>query len=282
MKAIRVLVGISLLALAAPVSDARAGEAQPGESLPDTAGRQARPDSLPGTPGLPKALEGQAEYDPARDLIGQKSFVGGRGRSFVIIDPANPQNLKGYVKFATGSKALADLVAEYTGLHTEVPRNEASRVNDLMEVPVVESGQEVRILERGMEAHIIEGGGGANQAGIQSMVEYLMRGGFVLGGLSSEIEHGLQKYGRLTPEVDFHSERLPHDHPIYHAFFDLTSELSPANRGPLRGDFQTTGYFIGGRLVSVTEMPGGERGTVNAVVFALTQEGGIARRSVRK
>lgn len=51
--------------------------------------------------------------------------------------------------------------------------------------------------------------------------------------------------------------------------------------GRSRRDLGATGYYVGDRLVAVSGMPGDWRGRINLLVFALTQEGFLARQYVR-
>ena len=52
-----------------------------------------------------------------------------------------------------------------------------------------------------------------------NLAQYLMSGGFTFNGI---YEQALEKYGGLIRGKDFWSERLPEDHPVYTAFFDMS------------------------------------------------------------
>lgn len=94
---------------------------------------------------------------------------------------------------------------EFTGIQAKVVGSIGYSDRRLLELPVIGDADP------------------GNEAEIQQVVEYLQHGGFVLGELSPDVEHGLQKYGRLHPTVDFRSEVLLPDHPVFRAYFDLTT-----------------------------------------------------------
>ena len=140
----------------------------------------------------------------------------------VIQDAGDKQAIKGFVKMAQvmSSRALAggtsgygtvtlridtvdrlrDVLNEYTGLKAEFLGMITFDDPRLMEVPV--------ILPQGAP----------NEAEMELLANYLLAGGFVLGGI---YEEALEKYGGLVRGKDFWSERLPETHPVYTAFFDL-------------------------------------------------------------
>lgn len=221
---------------------------QPGGGIPATGYPQRDSLATSEAPGI-SPVESM-EYDPAVEIPDPSSYIGGGGQSFVIIDLSQPKDLRGYLRCG---KWLADLMGKYTGLTID-----ENMKTDLMNLP------------------IIGGTGAADHATRQRIVDYLTHGGFALGGVDLDMEHALRQNN-----IDFHWEVLAADHPIFHCYFDLVAEplFKHGAFGP--ESFRTRGFFIGNRLVSVVDMPGGEKGTVNAVVFALIQPGGIARRYVQ-
>jgi len=223
------------------------------------------------------------QYDPNRDLLDAKSFEGGKGESFVIVDPSDPQKLKGFVSFSvvyseeaqergmasqwTAAKrceGLAKLLNTHTVLRAAVGEPIGFGDSRLLQVPIISLGGVATAP--------------ANRTEMRSLVEYIMNGGFILGGLTSEIEHGLQKYAGVVRNIDLRVEDLPLEHPIFRSFFNLIEDSSPGHRGQGGGDIRVTGYFIEDRLVSVGSMPGSWRGRINVVAFALTQKDGIAKQ----
>lgn len=246
--------GSFLLLLTALLSCAGTHRAETGSFIANPAPVHAPPDTAARltTPQPGQLLpDGQ---DLALDLLDASSFSGG-GHSVVIVDPANRQNLKGCVRLP--GNTLADLVSQYTGLQVATGGH-----IDPMDLPIGGAGL------------------GTSQVVIQDLVEYLRHGGFLLGvgEPPPNVRQAMLKYAGLVAGIDYHSELLSPDHPIFHAYFDLPFE-SPGPNGEL---IRAKGFFLGERLVGVSEMPGGEWGIINAVVFALTQPGGIARRYMRR
>ena len=241
------------------------------------------------------------KIDMALEMLDVNSMDTGRYRAMVIQDAGDKQAIKGFVKMAQvmSSRALAggtsgygtvtlnidtvdrlrDVLNEYTGLKAECLGMITFDDPRLMEVPV--------ILPQGAP----------NETEMEHLAEYLLAGGFVLGGI---YEEALEKYGGLVRGKDFWSERLPETHPVYTAFFDLkggmpfgySPSLSQGKSGVRPWNF-VRGYFVKGRLAGVTPGDGGwgwqtdTRGgdstrqlqlAVNIIIFALTQEGSITQR----
>ena len=241
------------------------------------------------------------KIDMALEMLDVNSMDTGRYRAMVIQDAGDKQAIKGFVKMAQvmSSRALAggtsgygtvtlnidtvdrlrDVLNEYTGLKAEFLGMITFDDPRLMEVPV--------ILPQGAP----------NETEMEHLAEYLLAGGFVLGGI---YEEALEKYGGLIRGKDFWSERLPETHPVYTAFFDLKGGM-PFGYSPSMGQGKAgvkpwnyvRGYFVKGRLAGVTPGDGGwgwqndTRGgdstrqlqlAVNIIIFALTQEGSITQR----
>ena len=149
-----------------------------------------------------------------------------------------------------------------------------------------------------MEIPIILPQGSPNETEMANYAQYLISGGFTFSGLHGE---ALEKYGGLVRGKDFWSERLPEDHPIYTAFFDLSGGM-PFGYSPSLGQGKAgvrtwnylTGHYIKGRLASATAGDTGGWGwhndtrggdstrqlqlAVNIIIYALTQEGSITQR----
>ena len=135
------------------------------------------------------------------------------------------------------------------------------------------------------------------------MVRYLLDGGFILDiDMGFDIyREGLEKYDELVWGRDAWVERLPDDHPIFTAFFDIRGGMPfgfpPSGSGQGKAGIipwnYLNGHFVKGRMVGVTPGNGGWGWTnrnnhnslnrqlqlaVNIVVYALTQEGSITQR----
>ena len=231
----------------------------------------------------------------ALEMLDVNSMDTGRYRAMVIQDATDKQAIKGFVKMALVMSAraragggsnvrtidrLRDVLNEYTGLKAEFLGFITYDDPRLMEVPI--------ILPQG----------GANEAEMENLARYLLAGGFVFGGIWGE---ALEKYGGLVQGKDFWSERLPEDHPVYTAFFDLSggmpfgyndSSLAQGKLGVRPWNY-LNGHFIKGRMAGITPGDGGWgwmndtfggdstrqlQLAVNIIIYALTQEGSITQR----
>ncbi|MCY3760296.1 MAG: DUF4159 domain-containing protein [Gemmatimonadetes bacterium] len=225
------------------------------------------------------------KIDLGLEMMDVNSMDTGRYRAMVIQDPEDPQALKGFVKFASVTSARSidfgsgggfgqgfidrtrDALNQFTGLQSEYVGLITFDDERLLEVPIIFRANP------------------GNESEKERMVEYLLAGGFVCGGVGDNWE-GLEKYGGLVRGKDFWSERLPDDHPIYSAFFDLERGGPPSRGGTASGKAgtiswaTTRGYFIKGRLAGITFDRVGwtEYLIVNVIVYALTQEGSMTQR----
>ena len=234
--------------------------------------------------------------DMALEMLDVNSMDTGRYSAMVIQDATDKQAIKGFVKMAqvmsasalAGSSALnvatidrlRDVLNEYTGLKAEFLGLITYDDPRLMEVPI--------ILPQGAP----------NEAEMENLAHYLIAGGFTFGGLWGE---ALEKYGGLVQGQDFWTERLPEDHPVYTAFFDLSggmpfgyngSSLAQGKLGVRPWNY-LNGHFVKGRMAGITPGDGGWgwmndvfggdstrqlQLAVNIIIYALTQEGSITQR----
>ena len=235
------------------------------------------------------------KIDMGLEMLDVNNMDTGRYRAIIVQDATDKQAIKGFVKLAqvVSSRALAgnaglnvktidrlrDVVNEYTGLKAEFLGFVTFDDPRLMEVPIILPY------------------GSPNETEMANLAQYLMSGGFTFSGI---YEQALEKYGGLVRGKDFWSERLPEDHPVYTSFFDLSGGM-PFGYSPSLGQGKAgvrpwnylRGYYIKGRLASVTPGDGGwgwendGRGgdstrqlqlAVNIIIYALTQEGSITQR----
>ena len=234
------------------------------------------------------------KIDMALEMLDVNNMDTGRYRAIIVQDATDKQAIKGFVKFAqvVSSRALAgnaglnvqtidrlrDVVNEYTGLKAEFLGRVSFDDPRLMEVPIILPY------------------GSPNETEMANLAQYLMSGGFTFSGIYGE---ALEKYGGLVRGKDFWSERLPEDHPVYTAFFDISGGMpfgypsSTGGKSSVRPWNYLRGHYIKGRLASVTpgdggwgwenEISGGDSTrqlqlAVNIIIYALTQEGSITQR----
>ena len=235
------------------------------------------------------------KIDMALEMLDVNNMDTGRYRAIIVQDATDKQAIKGFVKLAqvVSSRALAgnsglnvktidrlrDVVNEYTGLKAEFLGFVSFDDPRLMEIPIILPY------------------GSPNETEMVNLAQYLMSGGFTFNGI---YEQALEKYGGLIRGKDFWSERLPEDHPVYTAFFDISGGM-PFGYPPSMGQGKAgvrpwnylRGHYIKGRLASVTPGDGGWgwqndlysgdstrqlQLAVNIIIYALTQEGSITQR----
>ena len=245
------------------------------------------------------------KIDMGLEMLDINNMDTGRYRAIIVQDATDKQAIKGFVKMAQvmSSRALAggtsgygtveikvktidrirDVLNEYTGLKAEFLGLITFDDPRLLEVPV-----------------IVEPRGAPSETEMANLAHYLMSGGFIFVHINGKYTEALEKYGGLIRGKDFWSERLPEDHPVYTAFFDLNGGM-PFGYSPSLGQGKAgvktwnylRGYYIQGRLASVMPGDGGwgwendQRGgdstrqlqlAVNIIIYALTQEGSITQR----
>ena len=231
---------------------------------------------------MSQAVQGTREpankIDMGLEMLDIRSMDTGRYRAMVVQDPGNPQAIKGFVKIARVSSELkhqgthAELwqandswgyalfiaaLKRYTDLNAEFVGHMSLADERLLETPIILPQGSLRWTEQELE----------------HWARYVMAGGFVFGDVPTE---ALVKYGGLVEGKDFFRERFPDDHPIFTCFFELRDE-------------RAHGLWLGDRLVSpgitANEMGYGggmhvprQQHWVNAVIYALTQEGSMTQR----
>lgn len=284
----------------------------PTNLTPDgSPGGQAEQPKL-GMPGVgPVARAAEQRIDLSLEMIDINSMDTGRYRAMVVQDGRDRQQIKGFIKVASvvpvhiknspqvatgmggaGEQKMLQLLCEalnsYTGLQADFVGDFTYDDTRILEVPIV-----CRPLDpqNSTDRNIMP-----NEAEVQNMASYLLAGGFFLGAMPPQLLQGLEKYAGLVRGRDFWEARLPDDHPIYTAFFDILGGV-PSGNYPGRntkwdGPYALIGQFLKGRLISVYAPQGfgwdnyrhfGDttrqmQMAVNIVVYALTQEGSMTQR----
>ena len=243
------------------------------------------------------------KIDMGLEMLDVDAMDTGRYRAVVVQDPNDKQALKGFIKLARVVSAsyvaetqtnvvdgglnnqeidiLRDMLNEWTGLQADFAGSLTFDDDRLLEVPIIIPQ------------------GAPNEGEMENLARYLLAGGFVMAeefdfdGIWTE---ALEKYGGLVKGRDFYTERLPEDHPVFSAYFDLRGGVA---QGATRFDDPyywnvVKGLYVKGRLVALPRANSGIGGylgfasdrdstrilqfAVNTVVYALTQEGSMTQR----
>ncbi len=230
-----------------------------------------------------------AGYIPAQSYKGQN-------KAEIIIDPSNKQNISGFANICytytdrtsktldvrRGLINLREAMLKWTKIDTRLDKPLPISSPNIMQMPFIyiafDSGLDLTEPEK------------------KNVNEYLINGGFMVienvnptleinvsDSMFKKVFQGvMEKGGRFAP--------IFNDHPIYSSFFDFTD-------GPPRGDETNMvevrsleGLFIGNRLAALysnkryvnkwiqeTNNDPQLKMGVNMLVFALKQQGGIAK-----
>jgi len=209
---------------------------------PLDAERQLGADHLFGERAIGITRQSENKIDLALEMLDVNSLDTGQHQAVVIQDPDNQQSLKGFIKLPfvvprdeldmeriellyKRIEALADGINEYTNLRTEVSGPISFDDERIFKFPLL-----IGHIYSGLSLNEIEQ---ANQ------FQYLIQGGFIIGGIGDVEESFYQVLmnGGLMEGQDFWSEVLLEDHPIYSAFIEKVSIsprpfLKPTNPNP--------------------------------------------------
>ncbi|MFP6646705.1 MAG: DUF4159 domain-containing protein [Candidatus Latescibacterota bacterium] len=241
--------------------------------------------------------------DMALEMLDVNAMDTGRYRAVVVQDANDKQALKGFVRLARVASASYVATTETNvvdgGLNTQEIDILRDWINEWTGLSADFAGSLTFDDPRLLEVPIIIPQGEPNENEMQNLAAYLMAGGFVMAeqfdfdGFWTE---ALEKYGGLVRGRDFYTQRLPEDHPIFSAFFDLRGGIA---QGATRFDDPyywnaLKGLYVKGRLVAIPRANAGIGGyfgyasgrdatrilqfAVNTVIYALTQEGSMTQR----
>ena len=248
------------------------------------------------------------------ELLDLDALDTGKYKGLIIQDPTDRRKVKGFVylgtawatdlepTFDSAAKAIPNLVDALnaqTGITAKVDEHLFLDSQELFRTPFVyiTAEEAFELTEREM----------------QNIGEYLRRGGFVFVDNAkptveySQAEASLRHIFRDALGAQGTLRPISNSHPIYHTFYDFDgppvgSELEIPRFGLQRDQdfviipqesFYLEGIFLGDRLVAIysdkgyvhtwARQYGNEpqlRFGVNAVIFALTQEGSIAQQQI--
>ncbi|MBI2505045.1 MAG: DUF4159 domain-containing protein, partial [Candidatus Latescibacteria bacterium] len=283
--------------------------------------------------GVATSKEPENKIEMREQLLDLNFLDTGKYQAMVVQDPADKRNIQGYFHIAQAYSArmvernienfirsgdvvvemlqnahalpsLAEVLNEYTHIHTDVTARLPLSSKELLETPWVFMPPTQFTLTEGE---------------LENLGRYLVSGGFLLLDAGTCVGCDIDSFmrqmtvdalARVGREARF--SRLPNDHPIYHAFFDFDSPPRPMiMSNPFGTGSGTAGegrdnvdYLVGveldGRLAVVVSYQNlafaweglGYRNDkslygdnsrllqfgINLVIFALTQEGSITNR----
>lgn len=229
-----------------------------------------------------------ARIDMALEMLDVNSMDTGRYQAMVVQDANNRQAVKGFVKFAHVIAASSIEVGSvgHGNLNLRTIDLLVDGLNEFTGIKAQFVGSITYDDERLMDMPIIIPQGTPNESEMEHLARYVLAGGFVFGGISTEY---LEKYGGLVNGHDFWTQQLSHNHPLFSAFFDIKggATVSPTSqsknyRSGWRG-LDVTGYFVLGRLAGIGGIPINSQTRtlqmdINVIVYALTQEGSMTQR----
>lgn len=248
------------------------------------------------------------------ELIDLKALDTGKYKGLIIQDPSDRRSVKGFIylgtawandlepTFDSAAKAIPNLVDalnSQTGISAQVDAHLFIDSQELFRTPFI-----YLTAQEAFELTARE---------IENLGEYLRRGGFIFADNAnptaeySQAEASLRRVFRDALRSQGVLQVIPNNHPIYHTFYDFDgppvgSELEVPDSGGQRGlenvviaqpSYNLEGIFLGDRLVAIYSDKGyvhtwarnfGNepqlRFGINAVVFALTQQGSIAQQQI--
>jgi hypothetical protein len=261
--------------------------------------------------------ESVRQVDMSLDLLSIRDMDTGQYQAMVIQDPDDRRSISGYMHLAQGftrNRAsipgnigrdrtiyqsldfLIKALHEYTGIEADYTGPIPLDDPDLLKVPWL-------LLPSWFgEAH------SSSEAELANLGRYLAAGGFALttsreneklrGGKFDRLRQALNSQ-HLYEGADWRFVYLKPDHPIYHSFFDFDMAVRDNMEQGNFTDIGDMGLVVGERLAvlmtakSITTQSGREgtvnfedpvdatrhlQFSVNTVVFALTQEGGVTQQ----
>ncbi len=263
--------------------------------LPLDAERQLGADYSLGDHAIEITRQSENKTDLALEMLEVHHLDTGQHQAVVIQDPDDPQSIKGFIKLplvvprkaldmlgivpTRSLEALADGINKYTNLRAEAFGPISFDDERIFKFPLL-IGSIYRSL-------------GLNEIEEANQFQYLIQGGFIMGGVG-DVEKRLSQVlmnGGLVERKDFWSDILSENHPIYNAFFNIgfQSYFLEPHPDPSIACYITKGlkgHFIKNRLVSVNPLESPHWAddedelmlAINVMVYALAQEGSLAQR----
>lgn len=245
-------------------------------------------------------------FDPTLELLRLEDIERTGLKSFVVIDREDKRKIVGYFHITRlgGNREDMNLTRFASDLSRRTniqvkpeDRSVSLRSGEILQAPMLFLGPNISGQDtvRGVGTDTLRYIEGVKKQDIEFIVEYLLKGGFVVIP-QMEFYEQLRRYTAKTHPGRFVFFDLPPDHPIFHSFYDiniqsfydLVRSLGLRMEAPLRDQFPIPfrGIEIDERLTglapfsvpnpadSALYIPMTKLAT-NVVTFALTQPGGL-------
>ena len=255
--------------------------------------------------------ESRRQVDMRLDMLSVRDMDTGQYQAMVIQDPVDRRKVTGYIHLAQVLIRSRTMVggATFTGGGNQVTRYQSLDylIKALQEYTGIEADylgaiplEDPRLSQ--VPWLLIPRDFGQDHAQseqeLTNLGRYLIDGGFAIATSGQQAFRRALRYQGLNEGADWRVDYLEPAHPIYHAFFDFDMSVrdnSPrieyGDRGLLIGDRLAVFFPESARILTEHATPGvrglnvarldGTRHlqfTVNTVVFALTQEGGLTQQ----
>lgn len=251
----------------------------------------------------------EERFDLALELLRMEDIERAGLKSFVVVDRGDKQKIVGYFYITRlgGNREDMDLtrfasdLSQRTNIRVKAEdRSVNLRSGEILQAPMLFLGSNIAGGDtvRGVGADTLRYVEGVEKQDIEFLIEYLLRGGFLVIP-RIELYEQLRRYVEKTHPGRMVFFDLPDDHPIFHsfydidiqAFYDLVRSVELRKEAPFRGQLPTQfkGIEVDKRLAglapfSVPSLRDGADSTLytpmtklatNVVTFALTQPGGL-------
>ncbi len=269
-------------------------------------------------PEVAGAKEAKDVVDMSLEMLDIDALDTGRYRAMVIQNPMDKKRIKGYLHLTVAySKNLVSnwgdingyirrvvqAMNRYTDIRTDVVGYCTFDSKELLAIPWVFTNPDgfsftLTYSESANLGYYLTHGGflyiemGFTHPWSSNLIETDIGHRGELISTQNMFKDALTMVGKEY-DREWNFEKLPHDHPVYHCYFDFDGPPAAQDSRGAGSDEFIRGIIIDGRLVAIIEtgdyerhlnMAYGNKGVrheqflVNTLVFALTQEGSITQQ----